>query len=124
MRPLLALAVMAATAAASDHVGLRFEPNQGQAAPRVRFLARTHGLAAAFEDSGVQFADVTLRFAGESPAARWTAADPLPSTSSYFLGADPARWVRNAPHSARLVRRAVYPGIDAVFYGSGDRLEF
>jgi hypothetical protein len=39
------------------------------------------------------------------------------------MGSDAAKWVRDLPRSRRLVRRHLYPGIDAAWYGSEGHLE-
>src|SRR6266700_239548 len=103
--------------------GLIFEENRGQASPEVQFIARSEGAAILFFEDGISFprespARLTLRFPGHDTASRWEPLDPMPSTSSYFLGNDPARWVRHASHSRRLIRRGIYRGIDLVFYAN------
>jgi hypothetical protein len=120
----LLLLAMASAAASASEPGLRFEANQGQAKATVRYLARSQGATAFFDDSSIRFAGVTLHLAGENRHARWEPDGRLSSTSSYFIGNDPSRWVRDAPHYVRLIRRGAYPGIDAVFYGAGQRMEF
>ena len=104
--------------------GLRFEANLGQADSRFRYLARVHGRPVGLTDSGFESANVHLRFANSNPEARWEPLDRLQGTSSYFIGADSSRWIRNAPHYSRLLRRSAYPGIDIVFRGTGELLEF
>ncbi len=44
--------------------------------------------------------------------------------SNYYLGDDPARWRANVPHYQRVKYRAVYPGVDVVYYGAGRDLEY
>ena len=43
---------------------------------------------------------------------------------NYFIGNDPAAWRRSVPTYARVRYRDVYPGIDLVYYGSPQRLEY
>ena len=53
-----------------------------------------------------------------------TELDPLPGTSNYFIGNDPARWQRDVPNYARVKYTAVYSGIDLVYYGNQRQLEY
>jgi len=104
-----------------------FEENRGQAQSQVQFIGRG-GATVAFSKDGVSFGSttspVTLRFAGQSIRSRWESVDALDSTSSYFVGNNPAAWIRDIPHSSGLVRRGLYPGIDVVFHGNDGRLEY
>ncbi|MBI2566194.1 MAG: hypothetical protein HYV63_04070 [Candidatus Schekmanbacteria bacterium] len=72
---------------------------------------------------GQQSARIRLRFAGAAPGSGLFGGEPLPGRTSYFVGADPARWRPDVPHFARVTARAVYPGIDATYYGSGQAVE-
>ncbi|HTA43658.1 MAG TPA: hypothetical protein VK789_14490 [Bryobacteraceae bacterium] len=106
-----------------------FEKNLGQAAPSIGFVARGDGFTIGFSREEIIFYGksgkrLALRFAAESRDARWEALDPLPSTSSYFIGNNPNSWIRKIPHFGRLARRNIYPGIDAVFHGNGERIEY
>ena len=116
--------ILLALPAFSQMAGLRFEANRGQADSRFRYLARLRGSPVGLTATGLELAGATLRFAGASPEGRWEAREALTTTSSYFLGADSSRWVRNAPHYSRIVRRSAYPGIDIQFRGDGEKLEF
>ena len=59
-----------------------------------------------------------------NPASVAEPLDPLAVRSNYFVGRDPARWRRDVPNFSRVRYRSVWPGIDLVYYGNGDRLEF
>lgn len=50
--------------------------------------------------------------------------DQLASYSNYFLGANPARWRPNVPHFRRALLKEFHPGVDVVFYGKGDQIEY
>src|SRR5450432_1715341 len=62
---------------------------------------------------------VTLRFAGTSGAERLEGRGP--SAPSTYLRAGFSRTLRQFP---RLAIHGLYPGIDAVFYGHGEDLEY
>ena len=128
---------------------MRFEPNVGQAAPEVRYVARGAGYALFLTDSeavlslgqsdagrpdkpGLLEAEpeaapqraLRLRWSGARAGVRATAVDELPSRSNYFVGADPSRWRTGVANFARVRYERVYEGVDAVFYGDDGRLEY
>ncbi len=111
---------------------LFFEPNGGQAPPEVMYLLRegraeaafgAHGFTLALPsgERGAQF--VGFDFSGEAGAPVLTPAEKLGGRTNYLEGNDAARWVRNLPNYAQLRYAGVYPGIDVLFYGTGQRLE-
>src|SRR3989338_2936540 len=110
---------------------LRFEVNQGQADPRVRFLSRGRGLRlflagdeTVLAPDGRPDAAFRLRLAGASAAPEISGLDRLPGESHYLIGNDPRAWRTHVPAYARVRYREVYPGIDLVFHGDQDVLEF
>jgi hypothetical protein len=110
---------------------LFFEPNVGQADAGIRFVARTPGANLGFSSAGLHLQlpgdktpTVLIRLPGANKNARFEPLDPEPSGTSYFIGSDPAQWHRDVPHFRRLAWRSVYPGIDLIFYGQNDRLEY
>src|SRR6266545_219916 len=119
---------IAAAGASSPFANLFFEPNLGQAAPEAQFLARTPGARLFFERDGVRIVSQTgavrLRFADARRDARYEPLDATADRSAWFVGGDPSRWRRDVPHYARLAWRGVYPGIDAIFYGTGGKIEY
>lgn len=50
--------------------------------------------------------------------------DQLPGKSNYFLGADPRSWYVDVHSYAAVVRRDVYPGIDVIYRGPGEDIEY
>ncbi len=110
-----------------------FEPNQGQADPSARFIARGQGynlylqkigavLALASKDQHIQ--NVKMMLVGANSNAEISGANRLPGTSNYFIGNDPKKWHRGIPQFDGVHYRNVYPGIDLAFYGSQGRLEY
>src|SRR5262249_20201633 len=65
-----------------------------------------------------------LHFVGANPAPQVVGLDPLPGTSNYFLGNDPAQWRTHIPTYATVAYREVYPGIDVLYYGHPRQLEY
>jgi hypothetical protein len=112
---------------------LRFEPNQGQTDPRVKFLARGAGYGLFLTPdqtvltlgSGAQNSSIVrMQLAGASPTAAVSGSNQLSGKSNYFIGNDPAKWHRDIPQFARVRYQHVYPGIDLVYYGNQGQLEY
>jgi hypothetical protein len=120
---------------------LIFEPNEGQADSRVKFLARGAGYglflesteatlsfqtapAANGKGSSTQTQIITMTLAGANVSAMATGADPLPGKTNYILGNDPRKWHSGIPQFGAVRYQNVYPGIDLVFYGKQGRLEY
>src|SRR5713226_7853060 len=124
---------------------LFFEPNQGQTAPQVKFLARGAGYGlfltadeavlqlqhsavstqpSALSSSGASSSVIRMRLDGADASARVSGSSPLPGKSSYFIGNDPSKWRRDIPQFARVQYKSVYPGVDLVYYGNQRQLEY
>src|SRR5262245_2800016 len=74
----------------------------------------------------IQSPPVTLkmRLIGADPSSRAEPLDTLSGKRNYFRGADPSNWRANVPTYAKLRYREVYPGVDLVYYGAEQRLEY
>ena len=48
----------------------------------------------------------------------------MPGTVSYFIGKDQKNWHTNIKTYRRVKYEGVYPGIDQIFYGNGEQLEY
>ena len=115
---------------------MAFEPNQGQADEKVRFISRGSGytLFLTSEEAVLllrrpstdeaQAGVVRMRFVGADPESTITGRRELPGKSNYLMGRDPARWHTNISNFGRVHYEGVYPGIDASFYGNQGRLEY
>jgi hypothetical protein len=118
---------------------LMFEPNAGQHDPRVRFLSRGRGCRLFLSAAGAEMTlyappaphgdeplPVVLRveLVGADPRARVSGEVELPGKVNYFTGNDPTRWRANIPTFARVMCEQVYPGVDLVYYGNQQRLEY
>ena len=129
-----------------------FEQNLGQTDSRVRFLSRGSGYTLflnsteavlALNRGGDRSPDLSAREhrpqagmpappsvmlrmklvgANENPDVN--GLDNLPGKSNYFIGNDPKKWRSNVPHYARVAYWQVYPGIDLVYYGNRQQLEY
>jgi len=111
---------------------LIFEPNQGQTDPQVRFLARGTGYGLFLSGDQAVLAlgrhsknpVIRMKMAGSNPDALVSGDDQLPGKSNYLIGNDPVHWHRDIPQFARVRYRNVYPGIDLVYYGKQQQLEY
>ncbi len=111
---------------------IQFEPNYGQAERTSHFVAHLPALdltlhkhafdlsmAGSISRSGV----LTVRFVNASEKTLLTGSDLHASQTNYLLGRDSSRWRTHIPNFGRVTYAGLYPGIDAVFYGTGQRLE-
>jgi hypothetical protein len=67
---------------------------------------------------------VRMKLAGANAASQIEGLEELPTTSNYFAAADPTAWHTDVPNYARVKYGQVYPGIDMIYYGNQQRLEY
>jgi hypothetical protein len=124
---------------------LAFEANQGQADARVQFLSHGSGysLALAATEAVLSFQRLTVSRGGEVSEPQVSAAtvldmqllganaapqvvgrDELPGKVNYYVGNDPRQWHTNLATYARVEYQNVYAGINLVYYGKGQQLEY
>src|SRR5216110_2859351 len=118
---------------------LHFEANQGQKHQDVRFLARGSGYSLyltageavlvltkpnpdAIQARGTPVV-VRMSLVGAAPKPPVSGLDELPGKANYLIG-NAAKWRTNVPTYAKVHYRAVYPGIDLVYYGNQRQLEY
>jgi hypothetical protein len=108
-----------------DKLPLSFEANRGQTDRRVKFLARGRRSTLFLTPSEAVLALDTrsLHFAF-SGAAKMVGLEEQSAKSNYFTANDPARWRIDIPHFARVEYRELYPGVNLVFYGREQSLEY
>jgi hypothetical protein len=118
---------------------LSFEANQGQADAAVRFLAHGPGYGLVLTDSEAVLdlhrptdgnspappADVlTMALVGARSHPAVEGVDVLAGKVNYLTGSDPAQWYTEIPTFGKVRYHDVYPGIDLVYYGSQQQLEY
>jgi hypothetical protein len=127
---------------------LSFETNQGQAAKEFSFISRNAGRALflAPDKAVIAFPKnvnqkraeavgnalspkaetelLQIELLDASIEAEPKAIDPLPAKSNYLLGSDSHKWETGVAHYAKAQFSEVYPGIDVVYYGNQERLEY
>lgn len=113
---------------------LAFEPNMGQSAGEVKFLARGRGYGLFLTPTdamltlsaarGKSAPSVRMQFSGASAAPAISGINKLPGHTNYFIGNDPSRWLRDVSQFARVRYENLYRGVDLDFYGREGRLEY
>lgn len=115
---------------------LYFEVNRGQTDREVKFLSRgrdhsvfltptetvliLHGTTPGRTQPAVL--RMSLTGAAANPVAE--GLEPQPGKVHYLIGRDAQKWRRDIPTYARVRFKAVYPGVDLVYYGREGRLEY
>ena len=137
--------------AAYGKLPLHFEVNQGQSDGQVKFLARGSGYTLFLTATEAVLtlrqkpearnqkpeADprsltpdpqppsvLRMQLVGANPAPRMEGLEELPGKSHYFFGNDSAQWHTNIPPYAKVRYQNVYPGVDLVYYGNQQQLEY
>ncbi len=65
-----------------------------------------------------------MKFAGANPNVEIYGEQKLSRKSNYLIGADPRTWRENIPNYSRVHYSNLYPGVDLVFYGNRQLLEY
>lgn len=65
-----------------------------------------------------------IQFAGANPSPAIAGTNPLPGKVNYFIGNDPKKWHTHVPSFQAVKYQEVYPGVDLLFYGRQQHLEY
>lgn len=128
---------------------LQFEPNMGQADPSVRFVSRggsaTMMLTAdetylvvrkkisdgcgrhesgCFKTPAWQTETIRMHLEGARKPQSIRGLEPQPGVTNYLFGNDPSKWQTNVPNFSKVEVKGVYEGVDMVYYGNQNRLEY
>ena len=133
---------------------LSFEANHGQINNQVKFLSRGNGynlfltpteaiLQLQKRDAQQQKEKPTqpsvrpttaksdppstklrMKLLNANPSPQVAGLEELPGKINYFLGQDPKQWRTNVPTYAKVRYQGVYPGVDLVYYGNQQQLEY
>src|SRR5262249_20196638 len=124
---------------------ISFEANVGQTDAQVQYMAHGSGYAlfltadravlsltpqtAASTSGGTPSTTATgvalaLNLVGANTRAQVAGQDQLPGTSNYFIGNDPSQWHTNVANYGKVAYQDVYPGVDLVYYGNQQQLEY
>ena len=114
--------------AALAQLPLRFEANQGQSDASVRYIARTASYNLLLKSRGATLAlpgsrrvEISLENSNASP--RIEGCDKLAARTNYLIG-NRASWHTDVPSYSRVRYYSVYHGIDVVYYGNRNQLEY
>jgi uncharacterized repeat protein (TIGR01451 family) len=112
---------------------LTLEPNRGQASSDVDFTALGFGHKFLLSSSGATLElfdpatksshSVHLQLLGAAPSPG-EGLDRVAFTSAYFSANDPKGLLQNIPNYSRVRYKEIWPGIDLVYYGNRDSLEY
>ena len=126
-------------------IPMSFEVNQGQTDEEVRFLSRGNGytlfltsndivLTLVNPQSGTsqdkvssntsEVSIIHMKLVGASYATEPKGLEKIDTKSNYFVGNDPQKWLTDIPSYAKIKYEDVYSGIDLVFYGNQQQLEY
>jgi hypothetical protein len=113
---------------------LRFERNDGQFDAATRFAARglRYGLTLRSRDAvislhganGQTSAAVRMALIGARHAPAISGSEPQAGVINHLRGQDPAAWQTSVPAFARVRYAGIYDGIDLVYYGNEQKLEY
>ena len=116
---------------------IAFERNRGQAVESIDFIARGAGYRILLSGAEVLLDlvpnrtrqssapdHIDMRFIGARTDAAPAGIDPLPGKINYFKGADAAKHFTQTESFSRVSYAALYPGIDIVYYGNQQHLEY
>ena len=128
---------------------LYFERNLGQSDPSVRYLSHSSRSSLFLTDDSAVItmvagtvqkgtaiqsrttakdklveSAVRIRLVGANQHPRFEALEPLPGRVNYLIGKDPSKYQRNVPIFGKVKMKNVYPGVDLVYYGTPQALEY
>ncbi|MEZ5355943.1 MAG: SBBP repeat-containing protein [Bryobacteraceae bacterium] len=111
-----------------ERLPLRFEPNEGQLPPEVRFLTRSSQRMLFLTDQEaivpLRHGSLKIRPVHANPKPEVEGVRPFESTSTYIRGNDRSQWRSSVPHFGGVRYREVYPGIDLLYRGQGRQVEY
>src|ERR1700683_4956303 len=139
-------------AASAIQLPLFFEANRGQTDPNVRYVARGNGYTMFLTPSETVLvqektkkgsndkfspgsgllrtnaktsADVLrMQLIGANSAPEFSGLEEMPGKVNYLIGKNPAQWHTGVPLYSQVRVSTVYPGVDLLFHGDQQQLEY
>lgn len=132
MRPILLCLFTAALATAASQYTrfpLNFEPNVGQAPVSTQYLARGARYSVRLEKTKTLLTSsedkvFAISFPGANAQEPGIVGAPLLATTNYLIGNNPKAWRRGIANFSSVRYRALFPGVDIVYYGQEGQLEY
>ncbi|MDD5140882.1 MAG: SBBP repeat-containing protein [Verrucomicrobiales bacterium] len=126
----LALGLAALTSPAAGNFGNL--PLYFEAGSPASFVAQGRDAQFSVSATGAQFVlqksggtrTVQMQFTGANPQPQIHGDGALSGKINYLTGNQPAQWRTSVPMFARVQVAEIYPGIDLVYYGNQQRLEY
>ena len=107
---------------------MRFEPNAGRADRSIDFVARGVGYAVYVSSTraivSVDGGRVSMELSGARPRVQPTPHGRLAGRTNHVQGNDRTTWRMGLPAYERVEYADVYPGVDLVYYGNQQQLEY
>lgn len=121
---------------------MSFEANKGQAGSAVKFLTKGKDIDLHFMSESIALIPksqltmhsnvsnnnlnqaINMSFVGANKNINVTSENQLPSKVNYLVGSDEKHWYRDIPTYGQIVYQQIYNGINAVFYGNQNQLEY
>jgi len=113
---------------------INFEPNAGQTDERVKYLARGQGYSlfltereavlALRKDKKDEFSVLKMQLDGANTAPQIEGLNAVESRTNYFIGSDSSKWRADVANFSRVKYESIYEGVDLIFYGTGQKLEY
>jgi hypothetical protein len=117
---------------------LGFEINRGQADATVAFvshgqgytllLSRGEAILHLIDRNSARTADqvdtIRTAFLGSNAQTDVAGVEKISGVSNYLIGANSSHWLTNIPHFARVEYQRIYPGINLIYYGKQNHLEY
>jgi len=120
-----------AAASALAKLPLTFEANHGQFDAPVRFLSRTPRYTmfltpneTVLQLHGAQHDVIRWHLSGANADPSIQGERPLETRTNYFRGTDRAKWRTDVDNFAQVRYERVYPGVDLVFRGNQQQVEY
>ena len=123
-------AISASTVSALNSTPIYFETNRGQWGPSIRYAARGQRYTIAFgaQEAVIRAnnskATAALRFRGGNTAPAQKAEKIIGTLTTFHHGSDRSLWISGVDTYAKIKYSNIYPGIDVVFYGHQQELEY
>jgi len=109
-------------------IPMNFELNKGQVDEKVDYIARGEGydlfLLSNKAILSLNSHVLEINVLNSNPFSTVSGIKRQSGISNYFIGNDPTKWHTDIPHYEKVKYKEVYPGIDIVYYGNQQQLEY